>query len=254
MQHQRGQVLLITVMLLATALTVVLSITFRSTTETQTTKLEEESQKALAAAEAGIEARLKSTTTVDIPSLLNPGSGISAGQAVLDTTTQNKFLTPLISKDEQYTFYLGATYNPLTNTFGDSSNETINICFGTPSSTPYPALELTLIKAGSIKRYTVDPAASLRISNAGDGHDCNFDTSFLREWTIQNTDISTNSKILVVRVLFASTRLLLHRTSVLPLQGRTIISEAKTTTGVMKKVQLFQSYPQIPAEYFVTTF
>jgi hypothetical protein len=43
---KKGQVLLIVVMLLATALTVALTSTYQSVTETQLTKLEEENQKA----------------------------------------------------------------------------------------------------------------------------------------------------------------------------------------------------------------
>ena len=71
MRSQQGQVLLITIMLLATVLTVVLAVTFKSTTETQLTKLEEESQKALAAAEAGVEVAIKQNvgSSVSIASL-----------------------------------------------------------------------------------------------------------------------------------------------------------------------------------------
>ncbi|MEO0070141.1 MAG: hypothetical protein ABIK18_05040, partial [candidate division WOR-3 bacterium] len=79
MANQKGQILLITVMVLATVITVVLSLSFKSTIETQTTKLEEEAQRALAAAEAGIEAALKQQGTVDI-SLL-PGLSDFTGQA-----------------------------------------------------------------------------------------------------------------------------------------------------------------------------
>ena len=50
-KNEKGQVLLITIMLLAAAVTVVMTIAFNSTTETQITKLEEDSQKALSAAE-----------------------------------------------------------------------------------------------------------------------------------------------------------------------------------------------------------
>ena len=59
MKSQKGQILLITVMLLATVMTIVLSVSFKSVTDTQVTKLEEESQKALAAAESAIEVALK---------------------------------------------------------------------------------------------------------------------------------------------------------------------------------------------------
>ena len=70
MKNQKGQILLITIMLVATVLTVVLAVTFKSTSETQITKLEEQSQKALTAAEAGIEAALQQESgSVSIGSL-----------------------------------------------------------------------------------------------------------------------------------------------------------------------------------------
>jgi len=57
--REKGQVLLITIMLLAAAITVVMTIAFTATTETQITKLEEDSQKAMAAAEAALEAAIQ---------------------------------------------------------------------------------------------------------------------------------------------------------------------------------------------------
>ena len=58
-RNQRGQILLITVMLLAAAITVAMTIAFNSTTDTQVTKLEEDSQKALSAAEAALESAVR---------------------------------------------------------------------------------------------------------------------------------------------------------------------------------------------------
>ena len=63
MRNNSGQILLITVMLLATVMTIVLSVSFKSATDTQITKLEEESQKALVAAESAIEVALKNNST-----------------------------------------------------------------------------------------------------------------------------------------------------------------------------------------------
>lgn len=105
MNKQRGQILLITVMLIATILTVVLAVTFKSTTETQLTKLEEESQKALSAAEAGVELALQQGY-IDIGALPEfSGKGIQ-GSAKISDLTDTKFVSPLLKKDQQYSFYL----------------------------------------------------------------------------------------------------------------------------------------------------
>jgi len=255
---KKGQVLLIVVMLLATALTVVLTSTYQSVTETQLTKLEEENQKALAAAEAGIEAALNQKTSINIGSLPNFSS--FTGQAEIKSVQSNQFVTPLLQKDEQYTFYL-SSYNPQTKSFsGNSTRQNINICFGASTSNP-PALEITLIKSDyTVKRYVVNPHGNTIIQNGIPATNpppsgtCP-DSSFTNQYQIAEADIDINTHLLIVRVIGnGSTRIGFKATNPFPLQGSNIISTAKTQAGVEKKVQLFQSYPQIPAEFFVTSF
>ncbi len=249
---KKGQILLITVMLLATVMTIVLSISFKSVTETQVTKLEEESQKALAAAESAIEAALKenATATIGLGSL----SSITGftGEATIDTATSNKFTSSSIIKDGAYTFYLG-DYNLDTKIIGASTNQNIILCF--ESGTTNPAIEITLVKQNSVTKYVVDPSS--RITNASTGSAlCIPDSSYGFSYTIPGADISTDGQFFLVRVFYGSTRLLFSRSTNLPIQGRTISSQATSliSTGVSKKVVLFQSYPQIPGEFFTTTF
>ncbi len=245
MKKKRGQVLLITVMLLATALTVILSVSFKSTTDTQLTKLEEESQKALAAAEAGIEAALKQGTIANIGSL--PGLGDFTGSASIETTTTNSFITPLLLKDEQYTFYLANYTSP--NNFSNYWSGNLTICFGNV------ALEITLIKSdNTLTRYAVNPSNSSIINNgvsASSGSNNCPESSFSNNYSLASI---SNTKLMIARVIGGQTKIGIKGSSVLPLQGKTIVSEAKSKTGVTKKVILFQSYPQIPANFFVTSF
>ena len=123
MKSQKGQILLITVMLLATVMTIVLSISFKSVTETQVTKLEEDSQKALAAAESAIDVALKENATAYLGSgSLTSITGFT-GQATFDTTTSTKFISPSIVKNGAYTFYLG-DYNSTTKTIQQNCQTT----------------------------------------------------------------------------------------------------------------------------------
>jgi len=253
---KKGQVLLIVVMLLATALTVALTSTYQSVTETQLTKLEEENQKALAAVEAGIEKALQSKrqgnftfTSLGLSNL----SGIDTSQSSVEISNQGSttFVTPLLQKDEQYTFYL-ANYPNFNSYWGGQ----INIYFKTESACP--SLELTQIKNdNSLVRNIVDPCGQIT-----DPNDLRLGTTsgpysfggFNFGYKLSNNISISNTKLLIVRVLFAPTRIGFQGTNNFPLQGSTIISTAKTQAGVEKKVQLFQSYPQIPAEFFVTSF
>ena len=139
MKNQKGQILLITIMLVATVLTVVLAVTFKSTSETQITKLEEQSQKALTAAEAGIEAALQQESgSVSIGSLPGfSGSGFS-GQASVESIRDSKFVSPLLLRDQQYTFYL-ADYPGFANPLSGY----LAVYF--QSEVECPALELTFL-------------------------------------------------------------------------------------------------------------
>lgn len=118
MLNQKGQILLITIMLITTVLTVVLAVTFKSTTETQLTKLEEESQKALSAAEAGVELALQQghIKIGELPEFLDTGI---TGDASIDSKIDTKFVSPLLKKDQQYTFYL-ADYPNFSQTYSGS--------------------------------------------------------------------------------------------------------------------------------------
>lgn len=252
---RRGQVLLITVMLLATVLTIVLSLSFKSVTETQTTKLEQESQKALSAAESAIEVTLKNNanSTIGAGSLSNI-TGFS-GSATIQAATSPKFTTPEISTNGSYTFYL-EDYNPVSGTLtGPSDNHDITLCFQSGSTNP--AIEVTLIKASAVLKYVIDPSS--RITGASTGSViCTGapDSSYNLSTTIPGTDVGADGKFLQIKVLYASTKLFFSRATNFPIQGRTISSQAtsSTSTGVSKKVVLFQSYPQIPSEFFSTTF
>lgn len=256
MKDESGQVLLIAIMLMAVTLTIVLSITFTSRTDTQLTKLEEESQKALNAAEAGIEAALKNAGNVTI----GEGGILSQteyeGQATIATTYEKTtFAAPIVQKDEQYTLYMG-TYDKDANTVGASLAEDVNVCFGSPNQTTKTAIEVTLVKGSgpyTLKRYVGDPDS--RVSGTLSTVSNCSNTAFRSQITIPAADIGTTTKVMIVRVLFNSSKIFFSRSSAFPLQGKYITSEATSSkTGVSKRIELFQSYPQIPSDFFVTGF
>lgn len=148
---QKGQVLLIIVMLAAVATTVVLSLAFTSRTETQLTKLEEENQKALAAAEAGVEAALKGGPVADLRTL--PGLGEFTGQVSIQTTGSDEFVSPLVAKDSQFTFYL-SDYDTEANSFSNPYSGNVTVYYGSSAQCDDSALEFTTI-SGSSAPYTV---------------------------------------------------------------------------------------------------
>ena len=249
---QSGQILLILVMIIAIAITIVLTISFATRTDTQVTKLEEDSQKALVAAQAGIEKSLKDNATINIATLGPIGTIISTGSASISIAGANIFTSPKIVSGEAYTAYLGTYTAGSPPTYAASDNSAVTICFGDTSSRP--ALDIAILKSSSVLRYIADPSpAQFGGSNKLQVTTCSVNGAFAYSVTIPQSDISNDSRLLVIRSMFASTRLLIFQTN-LPAQGRTVTSQATTSIGVTKKVQLFQSYPQIPAEFFFTTF
>lgn len=255
MKKFQAQVALITVMIIATVLTVLLSVSFQSLVDTQVTELEEENQKALAAAEAAIEASIKENGPVTI----GEGSSVNiegfTGGANITSLADNVFTTSKIEKNNSYTFYL-TDYDPDTKTLSSNAslNQNVSVCF--QSLSPQPALEITLIKADSVKKYVVDAASPVRITSASStsGSPCPGDASFTHSYTVPAADIGVNAKLMIVKALYNSSKFVFYRSSDFPLQGKSATSEVFSDTGVSKKLYLFQTYPQIPADFFDTSF
>lgn len=261
-----GQVLLITVMLLAVVLTITLAVTFRSNTETQLTKLEEESQKSLAAAEAGVEAALSLSPGQSISNIGNlPGLSGFTGLANVSTTkpgSRSQFVTPLLQKDQQYTFYL-ADYK----TFNSPYTGSLTVYYDSESAgCSNIALELTLIynynpalnNQPSIKKFVADVGVKITSSGSigsGTGGTVDNQTFSCRAALGSIGPTYNPANVLIVRTLFAPTKLGFDGgVSPLPIQGKYITSTATSNSNITKSVLLFQSYPQIPAEFFVTSF
>ncbi|MBI3366588.1 hypothetical protein HY041_03100 [Candidatus Roizmanbacteria bacterium] len=254
--NQSGQVLLIIVMILATVLAITFSLSFTSTTDTQTAKLEEESKRALAAAQAILEASIKQNVgTYTLGNLgLNNLSGFSGSATVLETTG-NIFITPLIQKDEQYTFYLSA-YPGLAS----YSSLSIDLYLNSEASCPNSAaVELTYINSdSSLTRSLIDPCD--RVTKNG-GSDLATTTGDTINGVIfnhkTNAPISINNKKLVfIRALFTSTKIGIKEVlgNNLASQGKITTAQAQTSGSVASTVSLFQSYPQIPSDFFISSF
>ncbi|MDO8496954.1 MAG: hypothetical protein Q7S61_00225 [bacterium] len=266
MKSQKGQVLLIIVMLLATAITVVLSITFKATTDIQLSKLEEENQKALAAAEAGIEEALRTSANVVSIGSLSIGLAGFEGSAIITTAVSNTFVSPLLQEDQQYTFYL-SNYPALDGSFSGNTS----IWYGSEGTNcDSMAVEVTYIYKNSsgvyqMNRYLADSGSKLG-SGGTDKLSVTSINSALDTTTFQcktqnltvPTVVGSAPTVLIVRTLFAATRLGFRAEdpgAYLKPQGKYVTSEAmNTNTKVTKKIQLFQSYPQLPMEFFITSF
>jgi len=277
MHSKSGQVLLIIVMILATVVTIVMAVVFKSTTNTQLTKLEQESNKALVAAEAGLEKAMKKNVGIygfsaDLGLSGYPGIDLTNSNVDVALEGDNKtFISPSIQTDGQYTFYM-VGYDAFTQTLGtDYFTGNIKIYFASDGGScdgtrNLPALEITFVKwddtnyilekklieecSGSGNYLTgtadiVNPNSSSGLGGAPFSYEADLGA------------VPATTKLIIVRTLFAGTKIGLESTTGgvnLKPQGRMLTSQVKAYSGVEKKVQLFQSYPQIIADFFVTSF
>lgn len=253
-QNRKGQVLLIAVMLLATVITVVMTIAFNSTSETQVARLEADSQKALAAAEAGIDAVIKQSvnSTVDISSLGKYQEQKISGSARVLGVTRSYFVTPLIQKDEQYTFYLAdsALSTPWNGSFSMSFVSEAGQC---------PDIEVSVVTSTyDQERYAYKTCSSIIQNAVSTANTTTVIDSVTFNYKTSDPILITNGLVAFVKVLGGRTKIGFQSSvdpnAPLPVQGKTVESEARTASGVVKKVQLFQSFPQIPSNFFMSSF
>ncbi len=272
-KSESGQSLLIIVLLVSVVFTIIATASYRLTTETQSTRLQEESIKTLAAADSGIErgvqfandnAETAGGAPVTFSSLGINLPGVNATESTLQVTAEegSTFLSPLIQKDDQYTFYLHKFPDGSDNL---TQNVRVHFSDSLCPNVNGPALELTLIYGANgqrLQRWIADP--------------CNIITSSSGEITTTATNITIDgvtlryrvqvnlpgivtpadpAQLLMVRSIGRATNIGFSvTTGTLYSQGQTIRSEAVSTNGVTKIVTLFKSYPQIPADFFVTRF
>jgi uncharacterized protein (UPF0333 family) len=268
-EFKKGQILLVVVLLLATMLTVVMTVVFTSRTETQSSKLQQEADKSLVAAEAGVEAAIKSLgagstqsfSDLNLGSLQSSGIDVTNSKVSADNTQRDQFVSPVILKDQQYTLYLTNYDNG--NYGGNAFTPKLQVYYGSGINCNNLALEITVVSftAGDssspvVSRFVADTGRLL----GSDGAQIGSATNLTIKSTVFNCvtsaiSLPNNAKLLFARVLGsgASTRIGINDGQ-LPVQGKYFTAEAKTTSGVTKKIKLFQSYPQLPAELFVTSF
>jgi len=266
---QQGQVLLIVVLVMVVALTVGLSVATRSITNLRTTTEEENSQRAFAAAEAGIERAIKSK------------AGLSAAELGNNSTIKNVSYGNLgVDSDNKIALSNG---NPIDQNYGT------DIWFTTPkndgtidTSSPWSG-NLTLYWGDDTNNNPCNDAAleiiflSMSGSNIITTHQlvdgCNDATRSSNNSTSgrlatpvsgpvqasgktyrQSVTFTGLSGLVYARVvpLYEKTRIAIQAPG-LPSQGQKITSTGESGE-TFRKIEVTRPYPGIPAELFSVLF
>ncbi len=258
-ESQKGQILLIVVLAAVVSLTVGLSAVSRSITNTNVTTEEASSQKALSAAEAGVEQLIKQRNPATLATELSDDSGFSAEadpvdgfQFILNGGNQ-------VLKDDGADIWLTAypnfTGTPWTGTLRIFWDNNGGGC-GTTGNNINPAIEVVYISGDrttpDMTRVAYDACAS-----RGNG--------FTNPPNLSAAERTTDGRVFshafninisqgyIVRVIpLYSNAIMGARVMAgpaFPTQGH-IIDSVGTSGNTKRSVRVFKGFPKIPIEYF----
>ncbi len=261
---QKGQILLIVVLIMVVSLTVGLSVISRSITNLKISTEEADSAKALSAAEAGIQRQLQSSTglsstfsnntsyTTDIAAVGGTSILLNGGNLVPQDEGVDLWLVPHNGNNPDYTKpWSPSGPSNLTIYWGNTSGNCNN-----PNNVP-AALEIIVISgtqtSQTLTRYAYDPCITRANSNrfsstSGSG------TAGGKSFPYSATISVTSGLIARVIPIYTNTYIGASSTTTAFYSQGSMISSIGTsgTSGniVTRKVNVFQSFPQLPAEYF----
>lgn len=264
--------LLIVVLTMVVALTVGLSIASRSITNLRISTEEQSSQKALFAAEAGIEIASK---TGNSSSVLRPLGGANiANVSITDIKSLSDFIIyngALVSQDDgadvwltNYSPNFSKLYSPpywsgqLTFYWGSQSD----ICSQNPSINTMAALEVFVITGTRnnpiMYKYAFDPCPNrANISKflpALQGSYSLNTTGGIKNFAFKSSPVSVvNGLIARVTPVYSGTPIWVSGSTVFPSQGK-IISSIGTAGTTTRKILYFQGYESVPSEFFYSLF
>ncbi len=257
---QSGQILLIVVLAAVVSLTVGLSAVSRSITNTNVTTEEANSQKALSAAEAGVEQLIKQRNPATLANELSSDSGFSASADPVEgfqfaINGGNQVLKD-DGADIWLTNYPDFTGTPWTGTLRIFWNNNGGGC-STTGTNINPAIEVVYISGAratpNMTRVAYDacssrgngfqapPAGLSAAERTSDGrvYSHAFDINISQGYIARVIPLYTNAQI-AARVMAGPG---------FPAQGY-IIDSVGTSGNTKRSVRVFKGYPKIPIEYF----
>lgn len=268
--NQKGQALLIVVLAMVVALTVGLAVVSRSITNLKNSQEEINSQKALSAAEAGVEQAIKSNQAFVGSNALNSTTSYQVSVATI--SGQVAFLlngNNQISQDDAAYIWLTPYSADSSRLFQDTDvlgnnarwSGNLTIYWGDSlDSCTNAAVELIVISGSraspTAQRYVFDPCSTRRADN-------NFSAPSSTSQLIGNVTLLSSSTIAVtngflarVIPIYAPAYIGVNAQSVagspaFPAQGNIITSVGNSDNNtIQRQLNVFQGYPEMPAEFF----
>ena len=258
---QKGQILLIVVLAAVVSLTVGLSAVSRSITNTNVTTDEANSQKALSAAEAGVEQLIKQRNPATLANELSDESQFSAEATPIEGFQFSLNGGNEVLKDDGADIWLTTYPNfggtPWTGTLRVFWNDNGGGC-GTTGTNINPAIEVVYISGDrntpNMTRVAYDSCGSRRADNG-----------FTNPPTLSALERTADGKVFsqafninvsqgyIIRVIPLYSNAVLGARVLagpgFPSQGH-IIDSVGTSGNTKRSVRVFKGFPKIPIEYF----
>lgn len=255
-KSQAGQVLLITLLVLAFAVTVTLSLIARTTSDVSITNKMEDSAKAFSAAEAGVEEGLRATSSATLSLVLSGGGQYTTNVVSVGGAAGTLTLPRATTKETTETIWL-ANHNAdgslnETRVFSPSS---VDLCWTKGTST-VPAVVVSILYKRGTSYYVAKGAYDANASRAATnqfsaptsqnaGSECGVadyraNLSF-GSFGIEPVALDT-LLMLRVRPIYADTVFSVNSSAVIPLQGKQIESTGTAGAGATRKIVVFQQF------------
>ena len=255
LKRESGQIVLITLLVLSIATTIALALIARTTTDVSITSQMEESSRAFSAAEAGIEAALKTGTGTGGAQVLTPGTTYNVTVVQIGGAAGvYQFPRKTLRGAVETLWLVDNTSDTAINETPTYTSSTIDVCWDAATTTP--ALEATLLyKSGGVykiakgaydsdgSRATTNKFTSPTATSGGCGVATMYQQriNFLADFGINPAvDILI---MLRLKQLYSDTQLAVDTGSVvLPPQGSRIESVGASSTGITRKVVVYQQF------------
>lgn len=262
---QRGQALLIVVLIMVVALTVGISLASRNVVNLKLSTEEQNSKMALSAAEAGIEEALigKNATNQQLGNAVVSNVNIqqSAGNLFLINNGA------IISKDDGVDVWLTPFNENITQLYQNpwTGNLTVvwgsggDICDTNPAVNTMAALEIIVISGSAANpQMTQSTYDYCRLRSSNNGFTAanlnnNISVGGVKPAYTTNPIAVTNGLFVRIIPLYANTVIGVQASSNLPSQGQ-IITSTGTAGTTQRKISYFQTNDSLPSEFFYSIF
>lgn len=263
LKFQRGQVLLISLLVLSIATTVALSLIGRSTTDVTISNQISESSRAFSAAEAGIEEALKTGVGTGGAQVLTAGVTYNVSKADIGGTAGAYVFPKKVSRGTTETMWL-VSHNA-DGTLAETPTYTaagIDVCWSSETTTPAMIASILYKTAGGqyrVAKGAYDPDATRAATNkfsppTATSGGCGAGTGTTYKQTVTFGSFTplinpASDTLLMLRLqpVYADVSLAINASGALPLQGNRLESTGTSETGLTRKIVVYREFRSPPS-------